>query len=507
MFAEEDDNIGHENNQEKKDEESGQGTAILEINKDNESLEEPDESQPDTMEEVITAGYDVIWNLLVEKVHHPEKYLPVEDVAVEHRDGKWVRHMYFSPMELVITEEISVNEDEHVIKFVDHNYPDLEIVNALERTDDATKQRVVFYKQNRETGIKIKNSQLIQMFTTDIHFLKHRAGQKMARAAHAREPSYGGVAALAGDAHARNVSYGGVGDMSGATFVIAQQPTQPGRGSGSHTREMSYGGIRTMFETNDSPQLMGKLQEEVFRVMDSYEWSEITKGMVVQEVEDALGFELKPYHKRFIKITIMRIIDGRLKLECFAGETVKQEVVNAELEADKLDREVHKRTTSYGGVQNADNEMWQRKEAEFDDLFSKAQERELDQLYDKAQNSKSAKAIIGGGFKSKIQRDTEKEMVRKTQRHSRNVSYGGVRYSEEDPAQKIIDDIGPEINVVESSGYTEKIEQLSSQVQDLTKENGELKLLTENMRKSKFVLVQTCSDEIERLRHIISSLP
>jgi len=250
-----------------------------------------------------------------------------------------------------------------------------------------------------------------------------------------------------------------------------------------------------MFQQDDPPQLMARLQEEVFRVMDSYEWSEITKGMVVQEVQDAMRFELKPHHKRFIKITIMRIIDGRLKLECFAGETVKKEVVTLE--------------QTEGEANNQDIEQWQLKENEFDQLYSKAQEKELDQLYDKAQSySKSAQAVIGGGFKaqSKIQRDNEKEIVRKTMRHSRNVSYGGVRYTEEDPAQKIMDDIGPEVHVVENSGFTEKLETLTTKVEELTLENGDLKLLTENMRLSKFVLVLTCSNEIERLRQIINRL-
>merc|ERR1712087_941381 len=148
---------------------------------------------------------------------------------------------------------------------------------------------------------------------------------------HSREPSYGGVASYVGAngvslGHARDISYGGVEDSD--FFAVRQAPQQ-------HARDMSYGGIRTMFEEQDGPQLMAKLQEEVFRVMDSYEWSEITKGMVVQEVQDALGFELKPYHKRFIKITIMRIIDGKLKLECFAGENIKNEVVQWEQGGDE----------------------------------------------------------------------------------------------------------------------------------------------------------------------------
>jgi len=505
MFAEEDDDLGLEAENK---EENGKDTEHSEISgRGRDNAEELEENQPEALEEIIEASFDVIWNLLVEKVHHPEKYLPVADVAVEHREGKWVRHMYLTPMELVISEEIVVDEQEHVIKFVDNNYPDLEIVNALERTDSPNKQRVVFYKQNRETGIKIVNPQLIQMFTTDVHFLKMRSSQKMSKAAHAREPSYGGVAAfVAGDSHGRNVSYGGVGDIGSTNFTEWQGAQHT---SGRHSREMSYGGLRTMFETNDSPQLMAKLQEEVFRVMDSYEWSQITKGMVVKEVEAALGFELKPHHKRFIKVTIMRIIDGKLKLECFAGETVKKEIVQAE-QAENAEAEGHKRDISFGGVQtDENNDDWEKKEEEFDELYSRAQEKELDHLYDKAQNySKSAQAIIGGGFKStsKIQREREKEIVRKTQRHSRNVSYGGVRYTKEDAATKVLDDIGPEINVVESSGYTEKIDELNEKVVTLTKENVELKQFTDNMRKSKFILVQTCSEEIERLRHIISRL-
>merc|ERR1719436_801076 len=184
--------------------------------------------------------------------------------------------------------------------------------------------------------------------------------------------------------------------------------------------------------------------------MDAHPWSEITKGMVVEEVEEALGFELKPYHKRFVKITIMRIIDGKLKLECFAGENVKKEVVAQEKEVQS---QSHNREVSYGGVQELFDQAdeWERKEEELDELYSKAQERELDQLYDKAQNSQSAQAVIGGGFKGESQkrRKQEKEIVRKTRRHSRNVSYGGVTELQE--TQKEDDDAGPEVERVVAS--------------------------------------------------------
>merc|ERR1712060_94835 len=117
------------------------------------------------------------------------------------------------------------------------------------------------------------------------------------------------------------------------------------------------------------------------------------------------------------------------------GETVKKEVFNAERQRVVVEAERHKRDISYGGVQEMfdETEDWERKEEELDRLYSKAQERELDQLYNKAQNhSISAQAVIGGGFKDKkiIRDNNEKEKVRKTQKHSRNVSYGAVHYTE-----------------------------------------------------------------------------
>lgn len=280
-----------------------------------------------------------------------------------------------------------------------------------------------------------------------------------------------------------------------------------------------------MFEENDSPQLMAKLQEEVFRVMDAHPWSEITKGMVVQEVEEALGFELKAYHKRFVKITIMRIIDGKLKLECFAGENVKKEVVNAEKAQQSHNREV-----SYGGVQELFDraDEWERKEEELDELYSKVQERELDQLYDKAQNSGSAQAVVGGGFQgdgapTKIQREKERESVRKTRRHSRNVSYGGVREFNNPTESKDEGDDGPEVERVSTStgharnsstayfskggfgkGGAANAESIVKENEALRKENTNLRDENESIRTSKMQLIGAAAEEIERLRSLLT---
>jgi len=486
----------------------------MQENADKQEVKEREESLiAESLEEYIHASFDVVWKLLVEKVHHPEKYLPVEDVGVEHRDGKWMRHMFLIPMEIVITEEIKIDKEAFTIKFIDSNFPGLEIVNAVERTEDPNKQRVIFYKQNRNTGIKIRSARLQQMFLTDVHFLKVRAAKKMARAVHEREPSYGGVTQYAeqmAPAHGRDKSYGGVDELIATVDKTFRQSR--------HVSKMSYGGIRTMFDQNDSRRLMARLQEEVFRVMDMHPWSEITKGMVVQEVEDSLGFELESFHKRFIKITIMRIIDGKLKLECFAGESAKDQLVIAERKAGNI----HNRDISYGGMQELFDEEneWKKKEGELDELFSKTQERELDRLYTQAQSA-SAEAIQDGGFKLKRKTsDREKEMVRKTRKHSRNVSYGGVRYMETSKEEEENAETGPEVVRVAGTvhsrnasnqyftlgGFQDKgstLETLGEEVALLRQQNMDLMQENEDLKNSKIQLVQTCSGEIERLRSLL----
>lgn len=480
----------------------------------------------ETFEAEIRSSHEVIWNLLVEKVHHPEKYLPVEDVAVEHRDGKWIRHMYLSPMELVITEEITVDEQKRKICFVDTNYPDLEIVNELSTTNDPEVQRVVFYKQNSDTLEKISNPQLLQLFKTDVHFLKQRAAIKMRRAVHAREPSYGQVQDYVVETtaeHHREVSYGGVteqfefgGAGGAADFAAAPAPAAAPPQRGGHSRDLSYGGLREKFEEeNDPPELMAKLQEEVFRVMDVNEWSKITKGMVVEEVQRSLSITLKPYHKRFIKITIMRIIDGKLKLECFAGEALKNDVIQAETQ--------HKRDISYGGVQAA-------ADYDGDDGQANADFTELDNIFARVENSSSAANLNGGGFdagpnlemKSKEDREQEKEQVRKTRRHSRNVSYGGVRELDVNPQAEDDGDDGDELNVVrvtktgdgssqrylQGGGYTSsgKMAELEAENKNLKEKVNTLETEVENMRTSKMMLVECTAQEMERLRGIIASM-
>jgi hypothetical protein len=303
-------------------------------------------------EEIIIASFDVIWSLLVEKIHHPEKYRAVKDVAVEHSEGKWVRYMYLIPMDLVMSEEIVVDEQEHSIRFVDKKNLDLEIVNVVEKTDESNKQRVVFFKQNRETGVKIVSPELIWTFKSDMYFLKRRAEQKMAKPAHEREPSYGQV--LLFDSDARDVSH----DEKSS---VGSQPESTRR-----VNDMSYEAIQSLMK--DKPNLRVQMQEEVFRIMDSYEWSEITKGMVVELVGNALGVKLEPEWQRFVKITIMRIIDGRLRMEHFAGVTEKKSDNAQELSSVGSGTGYHSRNVSYGGMADQPEEAF---DAQIRELFDR----------------------------------------------------------------------------------------------------------------------------------------
>merc|ERR1712060_611736 len=229
-------------------------------------------------------------------------------------------------------------------------------------------------------------------------------------------------------------------------------------------------------------------------------------GMVVQEVENALGFELETFHKRFIKITIMGIIDGKLKLECFAGENVKNEVVET--------GQRHNRDVSYGGVQEMFDEdlEWKKKEHELDELYGGTQEGELDREYNQAQSA-STEAMKSGGFQvnKKIKRDKEKELVRRTRKHSRNVSYGGVRYVQKGKEEEERTEEGPEVVRVAGTVHSRNASNqfftlggLGEEVAMLRQQNMDLRQVNDDLRNSKIQLVQTCSDEIERLRSLLS---
>jgi len=427
----------------KPNEESPQSVASgVEKEAGNNEAEDTDaqkESLPDFVEEVIEADFDVLWQHMLEKVHHPEKYLPVEDVGLQPRDGKgkWVRHMFLFSLEIVVTEEIHIDEWKHQITFVDHNYPLLEIIHTLEKTTDPKQNRVILYKQNRDTKERQMNKELMKVFRSELHFLKVRAAQKMKNQPHARAPSYAGI----------------------SSFITkpAQQVELFTRAAPKkHTREFSMSSIRTTFQEQDPAGLMDKIQETVYRVMDSSNWAELTKGVVANEVEEALGLSLKAHHERFIKITMMRVVDGKLELECFGNR---------------------------GQIKHEE----------------------------------SIEDAVGRVFEEQKKIKQEKETAKQMKRHMRNVSYGAViprdaildDGPEVEPvmSERTVTEI---INLSKQGGIvridSEILKYLHNQVNVLRQINTDLRALNDNIANSKIELVVNTSQEIERLRAVCSKI-
>jgi hypothetical protein len=394
------------------------------------------EDLPDFVEELIEADFDVLWQHMLEKVHHPEKYLPVEDVGLEPRDGKgkWVRHMFLFSLEIVVTEEIYIDEWKHQITFVDHNYPLLEIIHTLEKTTDPKHNRVVLYKQNRDTKERQMNKELMKVFRSELHFLKVRAAQKMKNQPHARAPSYGGISSL-------------IAKPSQQVELFTRAAPK------KHKREFSMSSIRTTFNEQDPPGRMAQIQEEVYRVMDTLEWTELTKGVVSKEVEEALGFPLKPHHERFVKITMMRVVDGKLELECFGNKgQIKQE---------------------------------------------------------------SIEDAVGRVFEEQKKIKQEKDTAKQMKRHTRNVSYGAVIprdvIADEGPeVEPVTSDraVSEIIKLAKKGGFvrinSDNLENLYNEVNVLRQLNIDLRALNTSIVNSKIELVVNTSQEIERLRAVCS---
>jgi len=405
-------------------------------NKEANDTDAKKEDLPDFVEELIEADFDVLWQHMLEKVHHPEKYLPVMDVGLERRDGKgkWVRHMFLFSLEIVVTEEINIDEWKHQITFVDHNYPLLEIIHTLEKTTDPKQNRVVLYKQNRDTKERQMNKELMKVFRSELHFLKVRAAQKMKNQPHARAPSYGGISSF-------------ITKPSEQVELFTRAAPK------KHKREFSMSSIRTTFNEQDPPDRMGKIQDEVYRVMNSLPWTELTKGVVSKEVEEALGFPLKPHHERFVKITMMRVVDGKLELECFGNKgQIKQE---------------------------------------------------------------SIEEAVGRVFEEQKKIKQEKDTAKQMKRHTRNVSYGAVIprdvIADEGPeVEPVTSDraVSEIIKLSKTGGFvrinSDDLKNLHNEITFLRKETTDLKADNSRIANSKIELVVNTSQEIERLRAVCS---
>jgi len=280
------------------------------------------------------------------------------------------------------------------------------------------------------------NKELMKVFRSELHFLKVRAAQKMKNQPHARAPSYAGISPFI--------------SMAGRQVELFTRAAPK-----KHNREFSMSGIRTTFNEQDPPGTMGNIQDEVHRVMECHKWSQLTKAVVVKEVEEALGFPLKAHHERFVKITMMRVVDGKFELECFGGKgEIKQE---------------------------------------------------------------SIEDAVGRVFEEQKKIKKEKETAKQTKSHMRNVSYGAViprdAMIDDGPEVEPVTSEQAVIEIIKLSKKggivrinSDNLKYLYNEVNVLRQINTDLRAQNVNIANSKIELVVNTSQEIERLRTVCSKV-
>eukprot|EP00271_Cylindrocystis_brebissonii_P004358 TRINITY_DN16004_c0_g1_i1.p1 TRINITY_DN16004_c0_g1~~TRINITY_DN16004_c0_g1_i1.p1 ORF type:complete len:143 (-),score=27.94 TRINITY_DN16004_c0_g1_i1:191-619(-) len=101
-------------------------------------------------ESVTSAPFSALWKVMVDKVYHPDKFLPVTDVSCETTaDGIVHRKMTMIANKETITEDIVCDESSGIIKFV-HVDDDKVIVNELHKED-----MTIEYYQTNKAGQRI----------------------------------------------------------------------------------------------------------------------------------------------------------------------------------------------------------------------------------------------------------------------------------------------------------------------------------------------------------------
>eukprot|EP01111_Echinosteliopsis_oligospora_P009975 TRINITY_DN3018_c0_g1_i1.p1 TRINITY_DN3018_c0_g1~~TRINITY_DN3018_c0_g1_i1.p1 ORF type:complete len:139 (-),score=24.54 TRINITY_DN3018_c0_g1_i1:13-429(-) len=92
--------------------------------------------------DVITAPFDKIWKYMIDKVYHPDKYLPVSNVKSEQRGDVVYREMTYR--DIVKREDIVCNEDAAEIKFISTEKDEV-VFNKY----DKTTQRISYWLENK----------------------------------------------------------------------------------------------------------------------------------------------------------------------------------------------------------------------------------------------------------------------------------------------------------------------------------------------------------------------
>ncbi len=95
----------------------------------------------------INAPYEKIWSMMVDKVYHPDKYLPVTNVKTEDRAPNHVyREMSMGNAGIVI-EDIYLDKDKGEIRFVVHGKDEVRINKFYK---DADKEYLEYWAENNQ---------------------------------------------------------------------------------------------------------------------------------------------------------------------------------------------------------------------------------------------------------------------------------------------------------------------------------------------------------------------
>jgi len=95
----------------------------------------------------INAPYEKIWSTMVDKVYHPDKFLPVTNVKTEDRAPNHVyREMNMEKAGTVI-EDIYLDKDKGEIRFVAQDKDEVH-VNKFHK--DADKEYLEYWEENKQ---------------------------------------------------------------------------------------------------------------------------------------------------------------------------------------------------------------------------------------------------------------------------------------------------------------------------------------------------------------------
>eukprot|EP00128_Syssomonas_multiformis_P006530 Colp12_sorted_trinity150504_noHs@34754 len=106
--------------------------------------------------DVVHIDPTAVWKVMVDKIFSPNKFLPVSDVKIEHKDGYTWRSMLIVPTKVTMIENIYANEKNHMIRFVilnsDGSEGPFEIINKLNILDPSTNACTLEYYKRKTTS-------------------------------------------------------------------------------------------------------------------------------------------------------------------------------------------------------------------------------------------------------------------------------------------------------------------------------------------------------------------